>query len=116
VEPVFLQAESGGLPELKRVIVAAGDRIAMEPTLETSLMAIFGDEAPLPKPIEESPIVKPEKPITTDIAELVEEAQQHYDNAQQFLKDGNWTGYGTELDALREVLRRLTELTSVLTE
>ncbi|MDZ4230238.1 MAG: UPF0182 family protein, partial [Dehalococcoidales bacterium] len=46
VEPVFLQADTQGLPELKRVIVAAGDRIAMRPTLAESLAVIFGAEPP----------------------------------------------------------------------
>ena len=34
VEPVYLVAEQNDLPQLKRVIVAHGDRVAMEPTLE----------------------------------------------------------------------------------
>ncbi|GAF91236.1 unnamed protein product, partial [marine sediment metagenome] len=54
VEAVFLQAEAGGLPELKRIIVAAGDRVAMEPTLSQSLQAIFGSEV-LPTEAEAKP-------------------------------------------------------------
>ena len=113
VEPVFLQAETGGLPQLKRVIVAAGDQIAMEATLEESIAAIFGAETP---PTE--PVVKPlapagsEKPVTTDITQLIEEAQQHYDKAQQYLQAGNWAGYGSELEALKAVLERLAKLTT----
>ena len=103
VEPVFLQAEAGGLPELKRVIVAAGQQIAMEPTLKESLAAIFGAAEP-PGPEE------PEKPVAADIASLIEEAQQHYNMAQQYLKEGDWASYGSELDALKAVLDRLAEL------
>jgi uncharacterized membrane protein (UPF0182 family) len=115
VEPIFLQAEAGGLPQLKRVIVAAGDRIAMEPTLEQSLAAIFDTELPPP---ETAPVVKPpapqipEGPVSPDIALLVEEAQQHYDKAQEHLQAGDWAGYGRELDALKAVLEQLTELTA----
>jgi len=106
VEPVFLQAEAGGLPELKRVIVAAGDQIAMEPTLEESIVAIFGVEAPPELP----PLPEPGEPIAAVIANLVEEAQEHYDRAQEYLQSGDWAGYGEELDALRAVLDKLAEL------
>ncbi|MBI2328674.1 MAG: UPF0182 family protein [Chloroflexi bacterium] len=111
VEPVFLQAEDGGLPELKRVIVAAGEQIAMAPTLKESLKAIFGTEAPPTAPVVTPPAPRaPEKPIATDIANLIDQAQQHYNQAQQYLKAGDWAGYGKELEALKAVLNKLAEL------
>jgi len=114
VEPVFLQAEAGGLPELKRVIVLAGEQIAMEPTLKESIAAIFGTEVPPAPPVVEPTMPptpeKPEEPVAAEIANLIEEAQQHYDKAQQYLKAGDWAGYGEELDALKAVLDRLAEL------
>jgi hypothetical protein len=42
VEPLYIAAEKGQLPELKRVIVGFGDRIAMEETLEGALARVFG--------------------------------------------------------------------------
>jgi len=115
VEPVFLQAEGGGLPQLKRVIVVAGDQIAMEPTLEESLAVIFGTEAIPPEEPEVEPPTpgtpgEPEEALSAEIASLIEEAQQHYDRAQQYLKAGDWTGYGEELDALKAVLDQLAGL------
>ncbi len=119
VEPVFLQAETGGLPQLKRVIVAAGDQIAMEPALKGSIAAIFGAEAPPAEPVTRPPVepvpkppvpAEPEKPVAADIADLIEEARQHYNQAEQNLKDGDWAGYGRELDALQAVLDRLAGL------
>ena len=113
VEPVFLQAEAGGLPELKRVIVVAGEQIAMEPTLKESLAAIFGVEAPPAEPVVTPPApAEPEEPVAADIADLIEKAQQHYDKAQQYLQAGDWTGYGEELEALKAVLDQLAELTA----
>ncbi len=122
VEPVFLQAEAGGLPELKRVIVAAGDQIAMEPTLEESINAIYGSkEHPAetkPPAVPEKPGVKPPTPTTpeqpvepkTDSYSLIKAAQEHYEKAQQYLKEGNWAGYGEELQALKSVLDQLAKL------
>jgi len=112
VEPVFLQAEAGGLPQMKRVIVVAGDQIAMEPTLEESIAAIFGAEAPPPPPVVKPPVPAPPEEVSAEIADLVDQAQQHYNEAQAYLKAGDWAGYGKELDALKAVLERLAELTA----
>ena len=112
VESVFLQADTGGLPELKRVIVAAGDNIAMEPTLKESLAVIFGAEVPPTTPEVTPPIpAVPEHVVSPEVASLIEEAQQHYDKAQQYISVGDWAGYGEELDALKAVLDQLAKLT-----
>ena len=42
VQPLYLAAEKGSLPELKRVIVSMGNQIAMEENLEASLAQLFG--------------------------------------------------------------------------
>ena len=46
VEPLYIAAEKGQLPELKRVIVGFGDRIAMEETLDGAMARVFGGSAP----------------------------------------------------------------------
>ena len=83
----------------------------MEPTLMGSIAAIFGAEAPPPEPVVMPPApAEPEKPVAADIAKLIEEAQRHYNAAQQYLKAGDWAGYGSELEALKAVLDQLAEL------
>ena len=47
VSPLYLRAETGQLPELKRVIAAYGDRVVMEETLPAALAALFKDSAPI---------------------------------------------------------------------
>jgi uncharacterized membrane protein (UPF0182 family) len=59
VVPLYLKAEGTNFPQLKRVIVATGDRVVMEPTLDEALNDLFengpastqqsGMQAPLPK-------------------------------------------------------------------
>ena len=44
VQPLYIKAESGQIPELKRVIVAYENQIAMEETLDKALGRIFGQE------------------------------------------------------------------------
>ncbi|MFC1958219.1 UPF0182 family protein [Chloroflexota bacterium] len=114
VEPVFLQAEAGGLPELKRVIVAAGEQIVMEPTLKGSISAIFGagvsPAEPVVEPSTPADTQEPETPIAADIANLIEEVQQHYGRAQQYLQAGDWAGYGEEMNAMKVALDKLAGL------
>ena len=42
MRPLYLKADAGKIPELKRVIVGYEDSIAMERTLEEALQKIFG--------------------------------------------------------------------------
>ncbi len=109
VEPVYLQAERGQLPELKRVIVASGNRIAMEPTLAQSLSAIYGVLPPVTAP--PTPSLPPEVTLPSEVAELAHLAQQHYYKAQEHLQTGDWAGWGEELRKMEEALNRLAELT-----
>ncbi len=43
VEPLYLEAEDTGLPELRRVIVVYGEQVEWAPTLEGALANLFGD-------------------------------------------------------------------------
>ena len=43
VEPLYLQAQSNPLPELKRVVVANGNRIAMAESLDLALNQVFAN-------------------------------------------------------------------------
>jgi len=109
VEAIYLQAERGRLPELKRVIVASGDRIVMGPTLAQSLIAIYAG-----LPAEEPTIIAPTPgiPLPTELAELAQLAQEHYTKAQEYLQAGDWTGWGEELKKMEEVLSQLVELSA----
>jgi uncharacterized membrane protein (UPF0182 family) len=42
VEPIYLQAERSRLPEMKRVVVATGNRVAMGETVEDALAQLYG--------------------------------------------------------------------------
>lgn len=108
VKPIFLQAESSQLPELKRVIVAYRDQIAMEDSLQAGLERIFGAAAaagPTPTP-GPGPT-----PAADDVAALARSAQAHYDRAQECLKSGDWACYGAEQAALQQNLAALVAAT-----
>ncbi|MDX1522110.1 MAG: UPF0182 family protein, partial [Anaerolineae bacterium] len=50
VEPLYLRAENGQIPELKRVVLSSDDRIVMRETLAQALEDLFEGGDPLPAP------------------------------------------------------------------
>lgn len=104
VQPLFLAAEKGSLPELKRVIVAFGNQIAMEETLDQSLQRVFGGKAsaepsPMPASVKEALIE----------STLAQRALEHFSRSQEFLRQGNWAGYGEEQKRLEALLREMQQ-------
>ena len=102
VSPLYLRAQTGQLPELKRVIAAYNDRVVMEETLAQSLAALF----------LESPSAPPGTSATPSVAgvevDRAREALGHYDRALEQLKAGDWSGFGAELNRLRSLLEELS--------
>ena len=63
VEPLYLRAENGQIPELKRVILATSERIVMEETLAEALVALFDtDETLLAEATDSSTTPSAEEP------------------------------------------------------
>ena len=131
VEPLYLRAENGQIPELKRVILAAGDTIVMRETLAEALEALFeeqGDVVPVTAEPETAPAVETgqepaepaEPPASTvisddladlSVAQLAELASTHYEAAQQALQEGDWATYGAELETVEAALAVLVNKT-----
>lgn len=65
VEPIYLQAENSRLPELVRVVVANGNDIAMEPTLDRAIDVLLGRRAPTPPGVEQDDLPSPGEPTAT---------------------------------------------------
>ena len=122
VEPIFLVADRGGLPELARVIVVYDEMVIMENTLEMALVRIFGamdalppdldpDELPADMPADD--LVPPDdSPIVDDavLAELIRAAQEAYTEALQHQQAGDWAGYGEKIRELEQILDDLARL------
>jgi uncharacterized membrane protein (UPF0182 family) len=112
VQPLYLRAESVRIPELRRVVVVAENRIAMEPTLEAALARLFG-EAPAgelkPPASEAKPGEPPAAPQAQATANLAEQAKQHYDRALQAQREGDWARYGEEIKRLGAVIEQMSK-------
>jgi uncharacterized membrane protein (UPF0182 family) len=99
IEPLYIQAETGQLPELKRVLVSDGERVVMEEDLENALVALFGKTRP---GTVDSGAEEGEKSTEA----LITEAQMYYDAILDSMGK-NWTAFGENFDKLGEVLEEL---------
>ena len=124
VQPIYLRAEGGNIPELKRVVVAHENRVVMGETLEEGLNALFGSGAAAQTRTsisdsasvtsgDEAPVVggglapTTGAPPSAAVSVLLREAQVHYDRAIAAQRAGNWAEYGREIEQLGAALRAL---------
>jgi uncharacterized protein len=123
VQPIYLRAEGGNIPELKRIVVAHENRVIMAETLEEGLNALFGSGAAAQTRtnvqdslsalgIEPSVVGGGAAPATGAapsgaVSDLLQQAQTHYDRAISAQRAGNWAEYGREIEQLGATIRAL---------
>jgi len=107
VEPLYIRAQNGQLPELTQVIASYSDRTVMGPDLKSTLEALFKGES-LP-----APAITPGGPsapavattVVTNAGTAAQTAAVHYDQALDALKRGDWKHFGEEMQLLGEALK-----------
>ena len=110
VQPVYLRAQGGRIPELKRVVVAYQNHVVMEETLDACLARMFGGT-------KEAPVVAAERQAPAPagdegVADLSRRAGELYRSAVAAQRAGDWARYGGELTRLGEVLKQLEAASS----
>jgi uncharacterized protein len=114
VQPLYLQAEGGRIPELKRVIVAYQNQIVMEETLDAAIDRLFPGSRARPQPPsstapQAAAPTEPASGAAPDVAALAAQARAHYERAMQAQREGNWALYGEEIKQLGAVLQKLAQ-------
>ncbi len=114
VEPVFLLAEDVDIPQLQRVIVAIGDDLAMQPTMDEALFDLFGDiaapvfaeaargELATGDPTEDVAMVDSlvQEVTNRELAEI----RSTWREVRQALETGNWGEYGDLMTRLEDLI------------
>ena len=124
VEPLYLRAENGQIPELKRVILVSGDQVVMRETLAEGLEVLFKEDTSTSTPAETPATAdETETPaeatppadtelLSQDVNQLAITASNHYEAAQEALQKGDWATYGAELEKMKAALDALVRLSS----
>jgi uncharacterized membrane protein (UPF0182 family) len=107
VEPVYLQANSGGgsYPLLKRVLVSYGNDIGFGATLDDALNQVLKGgtiSAPAGPPLQ----------ANEDIRAAIDVANRAYTDGRNALAKSDWTAYGEAQKQLKAALDQLAKLQS----
>jgi uncharacterized protein len=97
VVPVYLTAAGTDFPQLKRVIVISGDKVAMEPTLDEAIQSVFGTQQP--QKATQALSRGPEWGL----------AKTQFDKAQKAMQQGDWETFGKAMEALKRLLTGPTQ-------
>ena len=97
VQPLYLSAAQGELPELTRVIVAYDKEIVMTPSLEQSLASVFDRLTPS--------LVESNVRATVNSSEA--SVLKIYQQSQEALQQGDWINYGRYKQQLEDLLQKL---------
>jgi len=105
IKPMFIQAESGQIPTLVRVVIVVGDRLIYENTLQDALTVLYTGKTtvtPTPSAPQEETI-----PLTPIQDASITLANQYFLAAQTCAEQGNWACYGENMNLLGSVLSTL---------
>ena len=116
VEPLYIRAQSGQLPELQRVLASYGDRTVMGDDLESTLAALFtGTKNAAPVVTKSTPPPQPAVvaaaaragsagAVPGNVTPDLQGAASHYNRALQALRHGEWTQFADEMQKLGQDL------------
>jgi uncharacterized membrane protein (UPF0182 family) len=110
VEPLYIRAQNGQLPELQRVLASYGDRTVMGDDLESTLAALFTGGKSVPPVVttgaSQAPVVATASAGAAhgNVSPDLQGAAAHYNRALQALRQGDWAQFGAEIRKLGQDL------------
>ena len=99
IEPIYLQATQSKLPELKRVIVAAGDKVTMTPSINDGIAQLTSRTF---SPKKNTPASN--QPTKNNLTRKIIDA---YSKVKESLKSSNWLEFGKRFDQLDGLMHEL---------
>ncbi|MFB6272736.1 MAG: UPF0182 family protein, partial [Salinibacter sp.] len=107
VEPIYLLAEQIQIPQMQRVIVAYGERVAMKKTLRQSLNTVMGEQV---MQTRQKALAAMQKTATQAQAaapgqvEELQKAKKLIEEARGALQEGDFATFGDRFKELEQVL------------
>ena len=111
VQPVYIQSTGEtSFPLLQKILVAFGDQIAFEDTLDQALTSLFGSSGMNPTPIPTDPNAEPtdpgtEVPVSPNLELALQQALEAIQEKEAAMASGDWTAFGKAEEKLKRAIQ-----------
>jgi uncharacterized membrane protein (UPF0182 family) len=111
VQPVYIQSTGEtSFPLLQKILVAFGDQIAFEDTLDQALTSLFGSSGLNPLPTPTDPDAEPtepgtEAPVSPNLELALKQALEAIQEKDAAMAAGDWTAFGRAEEKLKRAIQ-----------
>jgi uncharacterized membrane protein (UPF0182 family) len=111
VQPVYIQSTGEtSFPLLQKILVAFGDQIAFEDTLDQALTSLFGSSGMNPTPIPTDPNAEPTDPgtavpVSPNLELALQQALEAIQEKEAAMASGDWTAFGKAEEKLKRAIQ-----------
>lgn len=111
VEPIYIQASQASMPQLKKVALAMGNRLAYADTYDQALSQLITSldgtqsSAPPTAPTTTTSGLSPPAPSTEAVQKL-EQVREHLRRYRESSAQGKWAEAGKELEEIQRLLEK----------
>jgi uncharacterized membrane protein (UPF0182 family) len=116
VEPIYIQAAQASMPQLKKVALAMGNRLAYADTYEQALAQLIDESGGTASPTQAQPgqaqpvtapsVAAPVSPASNEAAEKLQQVRDHLRRYRELSSQGKWAEAGKELDAIQSLVQK----------
>ena len=111
VQPVYIQSTGEtSFPLLQKILVAFGDQIAFEDTLDQALTSLFGSSGMNPTPTPTDPDAEPtepgtDAPVSPNLELALQQALEAIQEKEAAMAIGDWTAFGKAEAKLKRAIQ-----------
>jgi uncharacterized membrane protein (UPF0182 family) len=127
IEPIYLQAQTSPMPELRLVVLATQEKLVYGQSLDEAMRNLFGEagrpaetrpeqkqtEQKQERPAEGAPQASPSPSTATapqTTQELINRASREFEDYQRLTREGKFGEAGQKLEALKKTLDELKKV------
>ncbi len=117
VEPIYIQASQASMPQLKKVALAMGNRLAYADTYEQALALLINElggnpgglgetQAAEPSSTASTSGVAPQLPVSSQALTTLGQIRDHLQRYRELSSQGKWSDAGKELDVIQQLVQK----------